>query len=713
MEILRTISPGVAIRSDKQVDLGAEQAGSGSQRFRGGLDAGPSLRLTIAFGKEHRELRQQRHTVGMGGYRRLRSQERPGRIPLGREHVDANACGRLRRQRPFGGQGRDEVIDDRPIALGLRAPPLLGDAHSQQRAPDLGPGGEGLRRHSRRHPLDDRDRLFLSAGLFEFRRLEKLRQLRFGSRGGQATARLRGFLGVPQRVMAARHGDVGAAVERRITRHDLLEPFPGLERLRPASLGQCHRRLAVDDSRGTLRENLAGLGEEGAEFFDLSGIGEDDDQLGDQGLARGHGLPPRGQAPDHAGGITADTGELCPGHDQRLGEGSVGGDRREHRLGSIGLAHGERHRGVDEDALLVGRGERPSLCNRLRRLLELPVPPAPSRKHLPGPGGIGEGVDHPAEHLLGCLQPPPPLRHDRREEHKRVDAIDWQLRPRDRLRELDEHLLDLGGISRLHSRLGVEHADPPEPLRILLRIGPLAEFRRVVDRRLGLVRLEEEDDEFLTEIILLRIPGDGRPQHLFRQRPSLARGVSGEGTVSEDLCKLEVALVVGRPERQVFEKRIDRLTRVPLRHLLVHRRQEGGGVAPHLELVEDVDPPHRPHEEKDEEKGHAEIDAAGGHEDHQTGGGPRRGARFAAGTARGAEQDISQAEDPGNGGVRPITTTGRGRHRRRPRRKRSKIEIRLDKAEGMGFEPTIHFWTSDFESDRWPIRLPSEPALTM
>ena len=29
-------------------------------------------------------------------------------------------------------------------------------------------------------------------------------------------------------------------------------------------------------------------------------------------------------------------------------------------------------------------------------------------------------------------------------------------------------------------------------------------------------------------------------------------------------------------------------------------------------------------------------------------------------------------------------------------------------AEGMGFEPTIHLWTSDFESDRWPIRLPSE-----
>jgi len=25
----------------------------------------------------------------------------------------------------------------------------------------------------------------------------------------------------------------------------------------------------------------------------------------------------------------------------------------------------------------------------------------------------------------------------------------------------------------------------------------------------------------------------------------------------------------------------------------------------------------------------------------------------------------------------------------------------------MGFEPTIHFWTSDFESDRWP-RNPAE-----
>ena len=28
-------------------------------------------------------------------------------------------------------------------------------------------------------------------------------------------------------------------------------------------------------------------------------------------------------------------------------------------------------------------------------------------------------------------------------------------------------------------------------------------------------------------------------------------------------------------------------------------------------------------------------------------------------------------------------------------------------AEGMGFEPTTHCWASDFESDRWPIRLPS------
>jgi hypothetical protein len=32
----------------------------------------------------------------------------------------------------------------------------------------------------------------------------------------------------------------------------------------------------------------------------------------------------------------------------------------------------------------------------------------------------------------------------------------------------------------------------------------------------------------------------------------------------------------------------------------------------------------------------------------------------------------------------------------------------LTKAEGMGFEPTTHCWASDFESDRWPVRLPSE-----
>ncbi len=32
----------------------------------------------------------------------------------------------------------------------------------------------------------------------------------------------------------------------------------------------------------------------------------------------------------------------------------------------------------------------------------------------------------------------------------------------------------------------------------------------------------------------------------------------------------------------------------------------------------------------------------------------------------------------------------------------------FDRAEGMGFEPTTHCWASDFESDRWPIRLPSK-----
>jgi hypothetical protein len=34
------------------------------------------------------------------------------------------------------------------------------------------------------------------------------------------------------------------------------------------------------------------------------------------------------------------------------------------------------------------------------------------------------------------------------------------------------------------------------------------------------------------------------------------------------------------------------------------------------------------------------------------------------------------------------------------------------KAEGMGFEPTTPFGAPDFESGRWPIRLPSEVAET-
>jgi integrase len=36
--------------------------------------------------------------------------------------------------------------------------------------------------------------------------------------------------------------------------------------------------------------------------------------------------------------------------------------------------------------------------------------------------------------------------------------------------------------------------------------------------------------------------------------------------------------------------------------------------------------------------------------------------------------------------------------------------LQLTKAEGMGFEPTTPFGASDFESDRWPIRLPSESS---
>ena len=34
--------------------------------------------------------------------------------------------------------------------------------------------------------------------------------------------------------------------------------------------------------------------------------------------------------------------------------------------------------------------------------------------------------------------------------------------------------------------------------------------------------------------------------------------------------------------------------------------------------------------------------------------------------------------------------------------------ITITKAEGKGFEPSTHCWASDFESDRWPIRIPSE-----
>ena len=41
----------------------------------------------------------------------------------------------------------------------------------------------------------------------------------------------------------------------------------------------------------------------------------------------------------------------------------------------------------------------------------------------------------------------------------------------------------------------------------------------------------------------------------------------------------------------------------------------------------------------------------------------------------------------------------------------SSLKLRMEQtilAEGKGFEPSTHCWASDFESDRWPIRIPSE-----
>lgn len=49
------------------------------------------------------------------------------------------------------------------------------------------------------------------------------------------------------------------------------------------------------------------------------------------------------------------------------------------------------------------------------------------------------------------------------------------------------------------------------------------------------------------------------------------------------------------------------------------------------------------------------------------------------------------------------------------RKSKQKARLRLSQAgleaEGMGFEPTTGFPASDFESDRWPIRLPSGTGL--
>jgi hypothetical protein len=50
------------------------------------------------------------------------------------------------------------------------------------------------------------------------------------------------------------------------------------------------------------------------------------------------------------------------------------------------------------------------------------------------------------------------------------------------------------------------------------------------------------------------------------------------------------------------------------------------------------------------------------------------------------------------------------RRKREPRNSRRGYSLR--RAEGMGFEPTTPCGASDFESDRWPIRLPSSVAST-
>ena len=132
-------------------------------------------------------------------------------------------------------------------------------------------------------------------------------------------------------------------------------------------------------------------------------------------------------------------------------------------------------------------------------------------------------------------------------------------------------------------------------------------------RRLDLVGFQEQDHQLLSERILLRIPRDGVPQDVLRERPCFGGSGAGEGAVGEDGSELEITFLVGGPECHVFAERVDRLAGVPGRDALIDGGQKGSRIAPHLKLVEDPDRAPRAHKEQHDEDRQAGVEAASGH----------------------------------------------------------------------------------------------------
>ena len=213
-------------------------------------------------------MREELEVVGKRGPRSLRGAQRRGAVAPRREDFDADSGGHVGGEPAVTGELVHQRVDGGPVLLVGRTAQLRRQPHSQQGSPDLRLGDELLRRQTSGQLLDDRDRLIGATRLLQIRRLEKLRQLRIGSPGGDTTTGLRGPQGVAEGIVAIRPGDIDPAGERRIGRDHSPQPLPDRQRLRPPPLGHRHGCFAVENGRGILGERFAPLDERTANLLD-------------------------------------------------------------------------------------------------------------------------------------------------------------------------------------------------------------------------------------------------------------------------------------------------------------------------------------------------------------------------------------------------------------------------------------------------------------